>query len=90
MPTRRAVALFLILTLVSLPVLAQNGGNTDLLARIRKEAMDRSQIMNRNRAARKQLAAAQKILANVKEGKPMVPTRKKIQPPKVQPITQHM
>jgi len=45
MPTRRAVALFLILILVSLPVLAQNGGNTDLLARIRKEAMDRSQIM---------------------------------------------
>jgi hypothetical protein len=45
MPTRRAVALFLILSLVSLPVLAQNGGDTDLLARIRKEAMDRSQIM---------------------------------------------
>jgi|KBSSwiStaDraftv2_1062776.scaffolds.fasta_scaffold33728_1 hypothetical protein len=45
MPTRRAVALFLILTLVSLPVLAQNGGDTDLLARIRKEAMDHSQIM---------------------------------------------
>ena len=45
MPTRRSVALFLILSLVSLPVLAQNGGDTDLLARIRKEAMDRSQIM---------------------------------------------
>ena len=45
MPTRRVVALFLILSLVSLPVLAQNGGDTDLLARIRKEAMDRSQIM---------------------------------------------
>ncbi len=45
MPTRRAVALFLILSLVSLPVLAQNGGDAELLARIRKEAMDRSQIM---------------------------------------------
>jgi hypothetical protein len=45
MPIRSAVALALILSLVSLPVFAQNGGDTDLLARIRKEAMDRSQIM---------------------------------------------
>ncbi|HEY6804624.1 MAG TPA: M20/M25/M40 family metallo-hydrolase [Pyrinomonadaceae bacterium] len=41
---RRVTALALILSLVSLPVLAQNG-NADLLARIRKEAMDNSQIM---------------------------------------------
>jgi hypothetical protein len=37
-------ALSVILSLVCLPVLAQNG-DADLLARIRKEAMDRSQIM---------------------------------------------
>jgi len=41
---RRVVALALILSLVSLPVFAQTG-NADLLARIRKEAMDNSQIM---------------------------------------------
>ena len=42
---RRVVACFLILTLLSLPVAAQNGSG-DLLSRIRKEAMERSQIMN--------------------------------------------
>lgn len=41
---RRVVALSLILTLLSLPVAGQNGGG-DLLSRIRKEAMERSQIM---------------------------------------------
>jgi carboxypeptidase Q len=41
---RRVVALALILSLVSLPAFAQTG-NADLLARIRKEAMDNSQIM---------------------------------------------
>ena len=41
---RRVVALVLILSIVSLPVLAQNG-NSDMLGRIRKEAMDHSQIM---------------------------------------------
>ena len=41
---RRVTALFLILSLFTLPVLAQNG-NGDLLARIRKEAMEHSQIM---------------------------------------------
>ena len=41
---RRAVALFLILSLLSLSVAAQNGGG-DMLNRIRKEAMERSQIM---------------------------------------------
>src|SRR4030095_16287037 len=44
MPIRSAVALSLILSLVCLPVLAQDG-NPDMLARIRKEAMERSQIM---------------------------------------------
>ena len=44
MPIRSAVALSLILLLVCLPVLAQDG-NPDMLARIRKEAMERSQIM---------------------------------------------
>ena len=44
MPIRRVVALALILSLFYLPVLGQNG-NADLLARIRKEAMQRSQIM---------------------------------------------
>ncbi|PYS66832.1 MAG: peptidase M28, partial [Acidobacteria bacterium] len=44
MPIRRVVALSLILSLCCLPVLGQNG-NADLLARIRKEAMERSQIM---------------------------------------------
>jgi hypothetical protein len=42
---RRLVALSLIFSLLSLPVAAQNGGG-DLLGRIRKEAMERSQIMN--------------------------------------------
>lgn len=41
---KRAVAVSLILSLLSLPALAQNG-NSDLLAQIRKEAMERSQIM---------------------------------------------
>jgi hypothetical protein len=41
---RRVVALILILSLLSLPVAAQNGSG-DLLSRIRKEAMERSQIM---------------------------------------------
>jgi len=44
MPIRRVVALLLILSFFYLPVFAQNG-NADLLARIRKEAMERSQIM---------------------------------------------
>ena len=41
---RRVVALSLILSMLSLPVAAQNGGG-DMRARIRKEAMERSQIM---------------------------------------------
>ncbi len=41
---RRVVALSLIFSMLSLPVAAQNGGG-DLLSRIRKEAMERSQIM---------------------------------------------
>ena len=41
---RRVVALLLILSLLSLPVAAQNGSG-DMLTRIRKEAMERSQIM---------------------------------------------
>jgi len=44
MLNRRVVALLLILSLLSLPVAAQNGGG-DMLSRIRKEAMERSQIM---------------------------------------------
>ena len=40
---RRLVALLMIFSLLSLPVAAQNGG--DMLGRIRKEAMERSQIM---------------------------------------------
>src|ERR1041384_8747306 len=44
MLNRRVVALCLILSMLSLPVAAQNGGG-DRLSRIRKEAMDRSQIM---------------------------------------------
>ncbi len=43
MLNRRVVALVLIISLLSLPVAAQNGG--DMLSRIRKEAMERSQIM---------------------------------------------
>jgi carboxypeptidase Q len=42
---RRVVALLLIVSLLSVPVAAQNGSG-DLLSRIRKEAMERSQIMN--------------------------------------------
>jgi len=41
---QRVVALSLILSLLSLPVAAQNGSG-DMLSRIRKEAMERSQIM---------------------------------------------
>src|SRR5437762_7165880 len=41
---RRVVALSLIFSLVSLPIIAQNGGG-DVLSRIRKEAMEHSQIM---------------------------------------------
>ncbi|HEV8426794.1 MAG TPA: M20/M25/M40 family metallo-hydrolase [Pyrinomonadaceae bacterium] len=41
---RRFVALSLILSLLSVPVAAQNGSG-DVLSRIRKEAMERSQIM---------------------------------------------
>lgn len=41
---RRIVALSLVLSLLSLPAMGQNGDG-DLLARIRKEAMERSQIM---------------------------------------------
>ena len=41
---RRFVALLLIFSMLSVPVAAQNGSG-DMLARIRKEAMERSQIM---------------------------------------------
>src|SRR5690349_12024029 len=44
MQNRRVVALALIISLLSLSVAAQNGGD-ELLSRIRKEAMERSQIM---------------------------------------------
>ena len=44
MLNRRVVALLLILSLLSLPVAAQNGSG-DMLSQIRKEAMERSQIM---------------------------------------------
>ena len=44
MQNRRVVALALIVSLLSLSVAAQNGSD-DLLSRIRKEAMERSQIM---------------------------------------------
>ena len=45
MPKRRVVALSLIFSLLlSLPIIAQNGGG-DMLSRIRKEAMEHSQIM---------------------------------------------
>ena len=40
---RRVVALLIIVSMLSLPVAAQNGA--DMLSRIRKEAMDHSQIM---------------------------------------------
>src|SRR6185436_17436923 len=43
---RRVVALLMLFSLLSLPIAAQNGnGGGDMLARIRKEAMERSQIM---------------------------------------------
>src|SRR5688572_17435920 len=45
MPIRRLTAVSLILTLFSFPVLAQSPADADLLARIRQEAMERSQIM---------------------------------------------
>jgi carboxypeptidase Q len=41
---RRVVALFVIFSMLSLPVAAQNGSG-DMLSRIRQEAMERSQIM---------------------------------------------
>src|SRR4029079_8344993 len=41
---RRVIALSLILSLLSLPIAAQNGSG-DMLSRIRREAMDHSQIM---------------------------------------------
>ena len=41
---RRVVALLIIVSMLSLPVAAQNGGG-DMLNRIRKEAMEHSQIM---------------------------------------------
>jgi hypothetical protein len=44
MLNRRLVALALIISLLSVPIAAQNGSG-DLLSRIRKEAMERSQIM---------------------------------------------
>src|ERR1700752_1574811 len=44
MLVRRVVALILVLYLLALPAFAQNGEG-DLLGRIRKEAIDRSQIM---------------------------------------------
>ena len=44
MLNRRVIALVLIISLLSLPVVAQNGGG-DMVNRIRKEAMERSQIM---------------------------------------------
>src|SRR5689334_3278009 len=44
MQNRRVVALVLIISLLSLSVAAQNGSD-DLLSRIRKEAVERSQIM---------------------------------------------
>src|ERR1044072_5333262 len=44
MLNQRVIALVLIISLLSLPVAAQNGSG-DLLNRIRKEAMERSQIM---------------------------------------------
>src|SRR5215211_6501443 len=44
MQNRRVAALALIISLLWLPVAAQNGSG-DMLARIRKEAMERSQIM---------------------------------------------
>jgi carboxypeptidase Q len=45
MRSRQAVALFLIISVLSLPLLAQTTADKDLLARIRKEENDNSQIM---------------------------------------------
>jgi carboxypeptidase Q len=45
MPNARWIALCLIISLTSVPFLAQNGGDTDLLTRIRKEEASNSQIM---------------------------------------------
>lgn len=44
MQKRRVIALSIILSLLALPIAAQDGSG-DMLTRIRKEAMDRSQIM---------------------------------------------
>jgi hypothetical protein len=44
MLNRRVISLSLILSMLSLPIAAQNGGG-DTLSRIRKESMERSQIM---------------------------------------------
>ncbi|HYV83201.1 MAG TPA: M20/M25/M40 family metallo-hydrolase [Pyrinomonadaceae bacterium] len=44
MLNRRVVALLLVISLLSLPIVAQNG-SSDMLSRIRSEAMERSQIM---------------------------------------------
>lgn len=41
---KRSIAFLLVLSLLTLPVVAQNGGG-DMLSRIRAEAMERSQIM---------------------------------------------
>jgi carboxypeptidase Q len=45
MPKARWIALCLIVSLSCVPLLAQNGGDNDLLERIRKEEKDNSQIM---------------------------------------------
>jgi carboxypeptidase Q len=45
MPIRRLTAVSLIIVLLSFPVLAQSPVDADLLARIRQEAIERSQIM---------------------------------------------
>src|SRR4029453_17753981 len=45
MLNRRAVALCLILSLLCVPILAQTTADSDLLARMRKEENDNSQIM---------------------------------------------
>ena len=45
MPKARWIALCLIVSLTCVPLLAQNGGDNDLLVRIRKEEKDNSQIM---------------------------------------------
>jgi len=45
MPNRRAIALFVVTTLLCLPVLGQSDADKDLLARIRQEESKNSQIM---------------------------------------------